>query len=127
LSLEREDSIAGLIATVNRIRNTYAALQSNRELRFFDTSNPYLIAYAKRDANGENAVLTVVNIDATFTQSGWVHVDAGWLDVGGVGSYVAEDLLTQQVFTWNDGANFVSLVPSQMPAHVLAIKKNEAT
>jgi starch synthase (maltosyl-transferring) len=127
LSLEREDSIAGLIATVNRIRNTYTALQSNRELRFFDTSNPYLIAYAKRDANGENAVLTVVNIDATFTQSGWVHVDAGWLDVGGVGSYVAEDLLTQQVFTWNDGANFVSLVPSQMPAHVLAIKKNEAT
>ena len=126
LSLEREDSLAAFIATVNRIRNTYAALQSNRELRFFDTSNPYLIAYAKRDAQGENAVLTVVNIDPTFTQDGWVHVDAGWLGVGGVGSYTAHELLTDQAFTWNDGANYVSLVPSLMPAHVLAIQPSEA-
>jgi starch synthase (maltosyl-transferring) len=126
LSLDRADSIAGFIATVNRIRHTHAALQSNNELRFFDTSNPYLIAYAKRDADGHNAVLTVVNIDATFTQTGWVHVDAGWLDVGGVGNYIAEDLLTDQRFNWNDGANYVSLVPSQMPAHVLKIQRSAA-
>ena len=126
LTLEREDSLAGFIATINRIRNTHAALQSNSELRFFDTSNPYLIAYAKRDADGQNAVLTVVNLDGTFTQTGFVHVDAGWLGVGGVGSYVAEDLLTDQTFAWNDGANYVSLVPSQMPAHVLKIQRSDA-
>ena len=126
LSLAREDSLASFIATVNRIRNTHAALQSNRELRFFDTTNPYLVAYAKRDADGRNAVLTVVNIDATFTQSGFVQVDAGWLDVGGVGSYVAHDLLTDQRYSWTDGANYVSLVPSLMPAHVLKIQRSDA-
>ena len=126
LSLEREDSLASFIATINRIRNTHAALQSNSELRFWDTSNPYLIAYAKRDADGRNAVLTVVNIDATFTQTGWVHVDAAWMGVGGEAHYLAEDLLTDQRFHWNDGANFVSLVPSQMPAHVLKIQRSAA-
>ncbi|MFT3717491.1 alpha-1,4-glucan--maltose-1-phosphate maltosyltransferase [Pseudorhodoferax sp.] len=125
LSLERADSIAGFIATVNRIRKEYPALQSNRSLRFFDTSNPYLVAYAKRDADGRNAVLTVVNIDATFTQTGWVQVDAGWLGVDG-GGFVARDLLTGQCFDWRDGGNFVILVPSQMPAHVLAIERSDA-
>ncbi len=125
LTLEREDSIAGFIATVNRIRKDYAALRSNSTLRFFDTTNPYLIAYAKRDADGRNAVLTIVNIDATFTQDGWVHLDAAWLGVAG-GGFIAHDLLTDQRFGWNDGANYVRLVPSQMPAHVLAIQPNEA-
>ncbi|WP_425466390.1 alpha-1,4-glucan--maltose-1-phosphate maltosyltransferase [Pseudorhodoferax soli] len=123
LTLDRPDSIAGFIATVNRIRKENAALHSNASLRFFDTSNPYLIAYAKRDADGRNAVLTVVNIDATFTQSGWVHVDAAWLGADG-GSFVAEDLLTGQSFQWQDGGNFVMLVPSQMPAHVIKIRGN---
>lgn len=123
LTLEREDSIAGFIATVNRIRKEHVALQSNSSLRFFDTSNPYLIAYAKRDAQGRNAVLTVVNIDATFTQSGWVHLDAAWLGAEG-GGFVAEDLLTGQSFDWQDGGNFVMLVPSQMPAHVIKIRGN---
>jgi starch synthase (maltosyl-transferring) len=108
---------------VNRIRKENAALHSNASLRFFDTSNPYLIAYAKRDADGRNAVLTVVNIDATFTQSGWVHVDAAWLGADG-GSFMAEDLLTGQSFQWQDGGNFVMLVPSQMPAHVIKIRGN---
>lgn len=121
LTLERPDSIAGFIATVNRIRKQHAALHSNSSLRFFDTSNPYLIAYAKRDAEGRNAVLTVVNIDATFTQTGWVHVDAAWLGVDS--RFVAHDLLTGQRFGWQDGGNYVMLVPSQMPAHVLAIQQ----
>jgi starch synthase (maltosyl-transferring) len=123
LTLDREDSIAGFIATVNRIRKEHVALHSNSSLRFFDTSNPYLIAYAKRDPQGRNAVLTVVNIDATFTQSGWVHVDAAWLGAQG-GSFVAHDLLTDRSFDWQDGGNFVILVPSEMPAHVIEIRGN---
>lgn len=123
LTLDRPDSIAGFIATVNRIRKEHVALHSNASLRFFDTSNPYLIAYAKRDPQGKNAVLTVVNIDATFTQSGWVHVDAAWLGVSG-GSFVAHDLLTDRSFDWQDGGNFVILVPSEMPAHVIEIRGN---
>lgn len=123
LTLDRPDSIAGFIATVNRIRKEHVALHSNASLRFFDTSNPYLIAYAKRDPQRKNAVLTVVNIDATFTQSGWVHVDAAWLGVSG-GSFVAHDLLTDRSFDWQDGGNFVILVPSEMPAHVIEIRGN---
>jgi starch synthase (maltosyl-transferring) len=67
-------------------------------------------------------VLTVVNLDATFRQSAWVHLDAGWLGVGGQESFEVVDLLSGQRFNWRDGGNFVILDPADMPAHVLRIE-----
>ena len=119
---DRADSLRGVIAKVNEIRKHHPALQANASLRFFDTGNDLLIAYAKRDPTGATpAVLTVVNLDATFRQSGWVHIDAAWLGVGGRENFEVLDLLSGQRFTWHDGANFVLLDPSTMPAHVLRI------
>jgi starch synthase (maltosyl-transferring) len=122
--LNRADSLRGLIAQVNRIRRDNPALHSNRELRFFDTGNPLLIAYAKRLPDGTGAVLTVVNLDATFRQTGWVDIDAGWLGMDGVEVIQAHDELTGQVFGWHSGGNFVILDPAQMPAHILRIERS---
>ncbi len=119
--LDRPDSLRGLITLVNRIRRGNPALHANTQLRFFDTGNEQLIAYAKRDASVGNSVLTVVNLDAVFRQSGWVQIDAAWLGAGGRESFEVEDLLTGQRFTWRDGGNFVILDPALMPAHVLRI------
>ncbi len=123
--LDRADSLRGFIAQVNHIRRDNAALHGNTQLRFFDTSNPYLVAYAKRAPDGSHAVLTVVNIDATFRQTGWVQVDAAWLGVGGVESFEVADQLSGERFQWHDGGNFVILDPAAMPAHVLRIAPNE--
>ncbi|MDB5847669.1 MAG: alpha,4-glucan--maltose-phosphate maltosyltransferase [Rhodoferax sp.] len=119
---DRADSLRGFIGKVNDIRRHHPALHGNRELRFFDTGNDLVIAYAKRDPDGGAAVLTVVNLDATFRQSAWVHLDAGWLGVGGQESFEVVDLLSGQRFNWRDGGNFVILDPADMPAHVLRIE-----
>ena len=119
---DSQDSLRGFIGKVNDIRRHHPALHGNRELRFFETGNDHLIAYAKRDPDGGPAMLTVVNLDPTFRQSGWVVVDAGWLGVGGRESFDAFDLLSGQRFSWRDGGNFVILDPNDMPAHVLRIE-----
>ena len=119
-------SLHTLIGKLNAIRRVHPALHSNAQLRFFDTGNPLLIAYAKRALAGDgmvtSAVLTIVNLDATFRQTGWVHIDAAWLGVGGTESFEAFDLLSAQHFHWHDGGNFVILDPAEMPAHILRIK-----
>jgi starch synthase (maltosyl-transferring) len=119
---ERADSLRGFIGKVNDIRRHHPALHGNRELRFFETGNDQLIAYAKRDPDGGPAVLTVVNLDPSFRQSGWVVVDAAWLGSGATDSFDAFDLLSGQRFSWRDGGNFVILDPNDMPAHVLRIE-----
>ena len=129
-NLERPDSLARFVAMLNRIRAENPALQSNRQLNFFDTDNPQLIAYAKRfgapelEGGVSNAVLTVVNLDPHHRQSGWVHVDAYWLGLDPHQSYPVYDMLSGQTFTWRNGGNFVILDPADMPAHVLRVRRS---
>ena len=77
--LERPDSLRPLIARVNAIRNTNAALQSDWSLRFHATDNEQLIAYTKESEDRSNLILTIVNLDPRFTQSGFVTLPLGEL------------------------------------------------
>ena len=68
---------------MNRIRREHEALQFNDSLRFHGTDNDALIAYSKvrsvdrTDGPGLDVVLTVVNLDHRYPQSGWVDLDLG--------------------------------------------------
>ncbi len=73
--LNAPHSIAGVIATVNRARRENPALHASHDLFFHPTDNPYLIAYSKTSREGNNAILTVVNLDYFHRQSGWVTLD----------------------------------------------------
>ncbi len=133
-NLDQPDNLRELIGKVNEIRRHHPALQGNTQLRFFDTGNDQVIAYAKRvlAADGGvdrtvSAVLTVINLDATFRQSAWVDVDASWLGAGGSDSFEVFDLLSAQRFTWRHGGNFVILDPAEMPAHILRIERSSTT
>ncbi|MBX6363414.1 MAG: alpha-1,4-glucan--maltose-1-phosphate maltosyltransferase [Gemmatimonadetes bacterium] len=52
-SLERPDSLAPLIARINRIRRENPALQSDRSLRFHRVDNDRLICYSKLSIGGQ--------------------------------------------------------------------------
>jgi starch synthase (maltosyl-transferring) len=123
--LERADSLRGFIAQVNRARRDNRALQVDSSLRFFDTDNGNLIAYARRSIDGTSMVLAVVNLDPHFRQSGWVQVDAAWLGLEGMNAFMVDDLLTGQTFAWHGGGNFVILDPGEMPAHLLRVRVDE--
>ncbi len=118
-------SLAPFVAAVNRIRHDNPALQSDRGLVFHPTTNDLLIAYSKATADGSNVVLTVVNLDPRYRQSGWVHL---WLDDLGAprdGPFAVEELLTGARYLWRGSANYVELDPAILPVHVLRVGSAE--
>ncbi|MCW7537843.1 DUF3416 domain-containing protein [Aquabacterium sp. A7-Y] len=122
--LERPDSLSSFIARVNAIRHENRALQSDWSLLFCPVDNDQLIAYAKRSPDGENVVLSVVNLDPHHTQSGWVEIDLEQLGVEADRPYQMHDLLSGQRFTWRGGRNFVILDPRRSPAHVFRVRRH---
>jgi len=122
LSLQRGDSLAGLIAQVNRIRRHHPALQGMDRLTFHDTDNGQLLAYSKRSGDGLDVILTIVNLDPRFTQSGWLSLDASELGLAADAPFEVHDLLTGQQFTWQGGRHFILLDPAKAPAHICHVR-----
>ncbi|MDP9089145.1 MAG: alpha-1,4-glucan--maltose-1-phosphate maltosyltransferase [Pseudomonadota bacterium] len=119
--LQQPDSLASLIAQVNRIRRENAALQSAFGLRFCNVENDQLIAYLKIDAASGNAVLTVVNLDPHHAQSGWVELDLGALQIDAAQPFQVHDLLSDQRYIWRGRHNYVLLEPQRAPAHIFRV------
>jgi starch synthase (maltosyl-transferring) len=121
--LERADSLAPLVAAVNRIRRDNPALHENRSLRFHGIANDGLIAYSKATPDRSNVVLAIVNLDQRTEQSGWTDLDLGELGVRAGEPFEVEDLLSGEVSRWTGPVNFVALDPAEAPAHVLRVRQ----
>jgi starch synthase (maltosyl-transferring) len=120
--LERPGSLRPLIAKVNRLRREHAALQQDRTLRFLQTDNERLLAYAKTSDDGADQVVVVVNLDPRQRQAGWVNVPVQ--PRAGNPPYQVEDLLNDARYTWRtDAWNYVELDPAVTPAHILRVPR----
>jgi starch synthase (maltosyl-transferring) len=120
--LDQPGSLRPLIAKVNRIRREHPALQQDRTLRFLQTDNEHLLAYAKTSDDGTDVIVVVVNLDPRWKQSGWVEVPVQ--SRAGHPPYAVEDLLNGGRFTWrSDSWNYVELDPRATPAHVLRVPR----
>jgi len=135
--LDRPDSLAALVARVNRIRREHRSLQHNDTLRFHRIDNDAITVYSKTDGGlgGDgpgsadrptDAMVVVVNLDPFHVQSGWVELDLDALGVDGDRPYVMHDLLTDARYQWQGRRNFVILDPAQVPVHVLAVDAQPA-
>ncbi|MEY9848430.1 starch synthase (maltosyl-transferring) [Streptacidiphilus sp. BW17] len=78
----RTDTLAPLLATLNRFRREHPALQELRDLRFHPIDNDHLLAFSKRGGEGESAdeVLVVVNLDPHRAHEGTLTLDPDALD-----------------------------------------------
>ncbi len=121
--LERPDSLRPLIARVNAIRNTNAALQNDISLRFHAIDNEELIAYSKESDDRGNLILTVVNLDPRHTQMGFVTLPLWELGIPEDCAYEAEDLLSGERYLWNGPRNYIELNPAQRAGHILKIHR----
>jgi starch synthase (maltosyl-transferring) len=126
-NLDRPDSLRDLIAQVNRIRNENPELQQNTTLHFHSIDNPSMIVYSKSDADRQNVMLMVVNLDPYYTHSGWIDLDLDMLGVAEAGSFQVHDLLTGDRYLWSGRHNFVQLSPDAMPAHIFKIRRHLRT
>ncbi|MCK4176831.1 alpha-1,4-glucan--maltose-1-phosphate maltosyltransferase [Aciditerrimonas ferrireducens] len=153
----RPDSLAPVLALLNRIRRRHPALRQQRFLQLQRVDNDQLLAFAKtapvppaldpeapaplspwptsaEPASGTggrpapwalergpvgDVILTVLNLDPVFRQTGWVELDLDALGLPTEQPFVAHDLLTDQRFRWQGPRNFVALDPAEWPAHVL--------
>jgi starch synthase (maltosyl-transferring) len=105
-----------LVARLNAIRREHPALRRLDDVTFLDAANEQLLAYLKAD--GDDAILVVVNLDPASAQQGLVNVPPG----AGLGdSFGVTDLLTGETWTWHAGGNYVELVPGKRQAHVLGV------
>jgi starch synthase (maltosyl-transferring) len=125
--LKTPGNLSDLIALVNRVRRENPALQSNDRLRFHSVDNDFLMAYTKSNEDLSNVVLVVVNLDPHHTQSGWLELPIGELEVGGHRSYQMHDLLTGARYLWQGARNYVELDPRFSPAHIFRFRQRVRT
>ncbi len=126
-SWDPERPLPRLMAALNRARRENPALQAMENLVFHSTDNPNLIAYSKRREGGEQAVLTVVSLDPSYTQSGWVMLQLEELGLDEQESFQVHDLLTGEHYLWQGARNYVELSPETIPAHVFRVRKRVRT
>ncbi len=114
-------SIAPLIAQLNQIRRTNAALQRNENLHFHAVPNQNLMVYSKATDDFSSVILVAVNLDPEAPQDGWIDLSLDRLGLPWKGNFEVEDLLTGATYTWKDQWNYVRLDPVVMPAHIFRI------
>lgn len=119
----RSDSLAPLIAHVNRIRRENPAFRANHNLRFHNAENDQLLAFTKTDAEGKNLVLVVINVDPHYRQSGFVNLPLDVLGIDPSQPYQVHDLLTDARYLWYGPRNYVELDPHRLPAHIFAVRR----
>ena len=100
-----------MIARLNQARRENPALQRLDNVRFLDTHNDGLIAYAKR--TDRNVVLTVVNLDPHGTQEGLVDIPG---DLGLPPAFTTTDLLDGAATTGTWAATTCASRPTSAPA-----------
>ena len=122
-----ERPLSQLMQKLNQARRELPALQAMENLVFHRTDNPYLIAYSKRVEGDDHPVLTVLNLDPAYTQSGWVMLDMDALGMREDERFEVFDHLTDGAFLWQGARNYVELSPELMPAHVFRVRKHVRT
>ncbi|QSI31130.1 DUF3416 domain-containing protein [Variovorax sp. RKNM96] len=116
-------SLAPFIARVNRIRRENPALQWDRGLRFLHVDNDQLLAYAKESPDGDNVIVTVVNLDPHNPQWGWVGLEPASVGVKDGRAFQMHDLLSDQRFVWQGDWHYVRLDPHSVPAHIFVVRR----
>ena len=118
------ESLAPLIARVNRIRHDNLAMQSNGSLRFLSVENDQLVAYAKQSEDGSNVIVTVVNLDPDQPQEGWIELKPASVGLEPSDVFEMHDLLSGQRFQWQGEWHYVRLDPQNTPAHILKLQRH---
>lgn len=112
-----------LMRKINRIRKENEAFHTTFNIRFCETDNEHLIAYYKPSTDGQNKVLTVVNLDPLNKQCGWVKLPEELMPAHEGHTFEMHDLMDDNHYRWNRQWNYVELDPRLMPAHIFSISE----
>jgi starch synthase (maltosyl-transferring) len=117
----RGDSLAELIARLNDVRRSHAALQYDWGLQFHETDNDQLLCFSKRAPDQTDPILVIVNLDPANMQHGHVKLPLYEWKIPLDGGVEARDLLSGETYMWQGEWNYVRLDPPSRVAHVIAL------
>jgi starch synthase (maltosyl-transferring) len=109
-----EGPLLPLIKRLNEIRRANRSLQWIDNITFLETANDQLIAYAKRSPS--DTVIAVANLNPFAAGEGLVTVPAA---LGLPDTFVVQDLLSDEIYDWRTGGNYVLLRPGG--AHLMQV------
>lgn len=110
-------------SSLNKIRRENRALELYANLQFLQIENEQLLAYSKSTSAGDNILALVINLDPHHSQSGWLTLPLGQWGIAPDDPFIAEDVLSGDVFHWRGHRQFVKLDPDTKPAHILSIHR----
>ncbi len=125
--LDRPGNIRAEITRINRIRKENSALQQTHNVTFVrieaspGEEHELLMGYVKRSEDDCNIILTVVNLDQSRTQRGWLRFPLELFGLSHLHPFMVEDLLNGNRYQWNGEWNFVEVNPFSMPAHIFRV------
>jgi starch synthase (maltosyl-transferring) len=120
---DRAGNLKDFIARVNSIRRENPALQTTRNLRFYDAESDYLLCYGKSTGDLSNILFIVVNLDPSHTQSGFVRVPIGEIGIDPAEPYLVHELLSDDKYIWQGERNYVEIDPRVLPGNVFRVRR----
>ena len=111
------------ITRLNRARWDNPALQSYANIEFIPADNDQILAFHKWSDDGQNRIIVIVNLDSRKRHESNVHLPLAELGLNPDEPFEVEDVLFEEVYTWRESTNFVSLDPRTKPVHLLKLRK----
>lgn len=122
--LDRDDSLAPLLARLNQIRRDHRAFRNLDTIHFHDTDDPGLLCFTRTDPTGAGLpIIVVVNLDPDDRHSGFVDIDLAAIGLPEGADYDVVDELGGVTYRWSGSRNFVDLAPWSASAHVFSVHR----
>jgi starch synthase (maltosyl-transferring) len=125
-SWNHEENIRADIALINRLRRAHPALQTLRNLTFYNAWNDQILYYGKTTPDKEDFLLFAVNLDPHNAQGAHFEVPLWEFGLPDTGSIAVEDLVTGKRFTWSGKVQHMLLDPEECPYAIWRLSKPEA-
>ena len=113
-------TLAPYLTRLNEIRREHRALQLLRNITVHSSDDENILVYSKQA--DDDIVIVVINLDPHATRETTVHLDLPSLGMDWHDSFVVQDELTDQSWSWAQH-NYVRLDPAHEPAHVLSVRR----
>lgn len=119
-------SLAPYLRRLNEIRAQHPALRQLRNLDVHWSDDESILVYSKylaaefTDANVDDAIIVVANVDPHSVRETTVHLDLAAIGLERGSTFSVTDLITGQTFTWGTD-NYVRLDAFTEPVHILRV------
>ncbi len=123
---KKTNRMTDIISLLNSARKHHPALQSTWNIQFLSIENPNLLAFIKATDDLSSIILTVVNLDPTGKQVGFVQLPRERLKLLDRINVKVHDLITDEHYTWMQEWNYVELDPFKMPFHLFKLEVHES-